>query len=62
MKTRELDQSTLNDIIHRVVDVTQREKIILFGSAARIRTGRHSDVDLLIKPALREGKVVSEAA
>ncbi len=103
-----LDQQTLDDIIQRVVEVAQPEKIILFGSAARGEMNRHSDVDLLIikeggdaldlmgeiymnlggvgaavdaivvtpqaverykdshalviKPALREGKVVYEAA
>ena len=103
-----LDQSILDDIIRRVVEVAQPERIILFGSAARGDMNRHSDVDLLvvkdgahrrhltgriyenlygaavpvdvvvvtptdveryrdshalvIKPALREGKVVYEAA
>lgn len=103
-----LDQKTLDDIIRRIVEVAQPEKIILFGSAARGDINRHSDVDLLIikegahrrnlagriyenlygvgaavdvvvvtpadverykdshmlviKPALREGKVVYEAA
>lgn len=103
-----LDQKTLDDIIQRIVEVAQPEKIILFGSATRGGMNRHSDVDLLIikegahrrnlagriyenlygvgvavdvvvvtpadvkrykdshmlviKPALREGKVVYEAA
>ena len=103
-----LDPSILDDIIRRIVEVAQPEKIILFGSAARGDMNRHSDVDLLIikegmdaldlmgqiyrnlrgvgaavdaivvsprdverykdshalviKPALREGKVVYEAA
>ena len=103
-----LDQQTLDDIIRRIVEVAQPEKIILFGSAARGEMNRHSDVDLLvvkegvhrrdmagriyenlwgvgaavdvvvvtpadvenykdshalvIKPALREGRVVYEAA
>ena len=103
-----LDQKTLDEIIRRIVEVAQPEKIILFGSAARGGMNRHSDVDLLIikegahrrnlagliyenlygvgaavdvvvvtpadveryknshmlviKPALREGKVVHEAA
>ncbi len=30
-----LDQKTLDDIIRRIVEVAQPEKIILFGSAAR---------------------------
>ena len=47
-----LDQSTLDSIIARIVDVAKPEKIILFGSAARGCMDRHSDVDLLI---IKEG-------
>ena len=43
-----LDQSILDDIIRRVVEVAQPEQIILFGSAARGDMNRHSDVDLLV--------------
>ena len=43
-----LDPSILDDIIRRVVEVAQPEKIILFGSAARGDMNRHSDVDLLV--------------
>ena len=43
-----LDQSTLDDIIRRIVEVAHPEKIILFGSAARDDLNRHSDVDLLV--------------
>ena len=42
------DQEILNDIIARIVDVVEPEKIILFGSAARGGADRHSDVDLLV--------------
>ena len=49
---RMLDKKTLDDIIRRIVEVAQPEKIILFGSAARGRMGPHSDVDLLI---IKEG-------
>ena len=108
MNKEMLDQQILDDIIRRIVEVAQPEKIILFGSAARGDMNRHSDVDLLvvkegihrrdmagriyenlwgvgaavdvvvvtpadvecykdshalvIKPALREGRVVYEAA
>ena len=41
-------QSTLDDIVRRIVEVAQPEKIILFGSAARGEMGPHSDLDLLI--------------
>lgn len=46
------DQATLNDIITRIVDVVEPEKIILFGSSARGGADRHSDVDLLV---IKEG-------
>ena len=48
MNKRVLDQQTLDDIVRRIVEVAQPEKIILFGSAARGDMNRHSDVDLLI--------------
>lgn len=51
MKKPELDQNTLDDIIQRVVEVAQPQRIILFGSAARGAMTRHSDVDLLIVKA-----------
>ncbi len=43
-----LDQTVLDDVIQRVVEVAQPERIILFGSAAQGRMSRNSDVDLLI--------------
>ncbi len=43
-----LDQKTFDDIIRRIVEVAQPEKIILFGSAARGDGEPHSDVDLLV--------------
>ena len=52
MKERALDQETLDDIIQRIVEVAQPERIILFGSAARGGMTRNSDVDLLI---IKEG-------
>ena len=47
-----LDQEILDEIIRRIVEVAQPEKIILFGSAARGAMGPNSDVDLLI---IKEG-------
>ena len=41
-------QAILDDIIRRIVEVAQPQKIILFGSAARGDMNRHSDVDLLV--------------
>ena len=40
--------SVLRDIVRRVVEAAQPEKIILFGSAARGEMGPDSDVDLLV--------------
>ena len=52
VKKQALDQKTLDEIIRRVVEVAQPERIILFGSAARGDMTRNSDVDLLI---IKEG-------
>ena len=43
-----VNQNTLDNIIERIVDVAQPEKIILFGSAADGKMTGNSDVDLLI--------------
>ena len=43
-----LDPRTLDEIIRRVVEVAQPERIVLFGSAAKGEMTRHSDVDLLV--------------
>ena len=48
MTLQTLEQKTLHDIIQRVVEVAQPERVILFGSAARGEVGPHSDVDLLV--------------
>ena len=45
---RALSEEKLQEIIRRIVQVAQPEKIILFGSAARGKMGPHSDVDLLV--------------
>ena len=46
-----VDQRKLSEIIGRIVKVAAPEKIILFGSAARGKMGRNSDVDLLVVKA-----------
>ena len=46
-----MNQTIMDDIIRRIVEVAHPEKIILFGSAARGEMNRHSDVDLLIVKA-----------
>ena len=43
-----LDPDVLDEIVRRVVEAVQPERIILFGSAARDEMTRHSDVDLLV--------------
>ena len=48
-----LEQETLDDIIGRIVEAVQPERIILFGSAARGDMSRNSDVDLLV---VKEGE------
>lgn len=48
MTKHQLDQAVLDEIVRRIVDVAQPERIILFGSAARGEMGRDSDVDLLV--------------
>ena len=45
---RTISEKTLQQIIERIVEVAQPEKIILFGSAAREEMGPNSDVDLLV--------------
>ena len=44
-------QELLDEIIRRVVEVADPDKIILFGSAARGRMGPNSDLDLLVVKA-----------
>lgn len=41
-------QEVLNEIIWRIVEVAQPERIILFGSASRGEMGPNSAVDLLV--------------
>jgi predicted nucleotidyltransferase len=42
------DRKTLADIVRRVVEAAQPDKIVLFGSAARGEMGPDSDIDLLV--------------
>lgn len=48
VEQRKLEEETLQEIVRRIVEIAQPERIILFGSAARGEMGPHSDVDLLI--------------
>jgi len=45
---RKVDEDLLEDIVHRILEVAQPEKIILFGSYARGDATEHSDIDILI--------------
>ena len=54
-----VDQEKLDEIVRRIVEAVEPEKIILFGSAARGDTDSHSDVDLLV---IKEGADHWEAA
>lgn len=47
-RRRKPDRKALGEIIKRVVEVAQPDKIILFGSAARGEMGPNSDIDLLV--------------
>ena len=46
--SRVLDQGTLDDVIARIVEVADPERIVLFGSAVHGNVGDSSDLDLLI--------------
>jgi predicted nucleotidyltransferase len=43
-----LDEGLVRDIVRRIVDVAQPEKVILFGSRARGHAHPGSDYDLLV--------------
>jgi len=43
-----VDSNKLTEVIRRVLEVAQPEKIILFGSAVRGKMGPNSDLDLLV--------------
>ncbi len=53
-----LDQQILDDIIRRIVEVAQPEKIILFGSAARGEMNRlRGEEQIMKKPILTDDKL-----
>jgi predicted nucleotidyltransferase len=47
-KTGRVKRKVLADVVRRVVEAAQPDKIILFGSAARGEMGPNSDIDLLV--------------
>ncbi len=48
MDNKTIPQAVLADIVRRIVEVANPERIILFGSAARGTMTRDSDIDLLV--------------
>ncbi len=48
MEKKALSEQKLREIVRRIVEVAQPEKIILFGSAARGELGPNSDVDVMV--------------
>lgn len=47
-KTGRVKRQVLADVVRRVVEAAQPDKIVLFGSAARGEMGPNSDLDLLV--------------
>ncbi len=47
-ETGQVPDQDLRDIVRRIVEVAEPERIILFGSAARGQMGPNSDLDLLV--------------
>jgi predicted nucleotidyltransferase len=57
-----LDATLLEEVIRRVVEVADPDRIILFGSAARGELGPDSDIDLLvIKSGVRHRRQLAQA-
>lgn len=58
MKTQ---NSVLNEIVSRIVEVADPEEIILFGSGAREEMEKESDLDLLvIKPGVNRRQLAQD--
>ena len=43
-----MNTKVLDEVVRRIVEVAQPEKVVLFGSAARDETNTHSDLDVLV--------------
>jgi predicted nucleotidyltransferase len=48
MQAQEITQDLLQEIVHRIVEVADPEKVILFGSRGRGDSHAHSDLDILV--------------
>ena len=46
--TTNVTESDVEEVVRRIVEVAQPERVILFGSAARGNMGPHSDLDFLV--------------
>ena len=44
----QVDEDLVREIVHRIVSVTQPDRIIMFGSASTGRMSKDSDIDLII--------------
>jgi len=60
--TQEVKSEVLREIVRRIVEVAQPERIILFGSAARGEMTPDSDVDVLVvkSPPVHRGHLTEE--
>jgi predicted nucleotidyltransferase len=47
-KEMTIDSNKLTEVVHRIVEVAQPDRIILFGSAVRGKMGPNSDLDMLV--------------
>ncbi len=61
-KKGRVKRQVLADVIRRVVEAAQPDKIVLFGSAARGQMGPNSDLDLLVIKGgkFHRGRVATE--
>lgn len=62
MQKKTVPKKILKELISRIVEVADPDRIILFGSAARGEMGPHSDIDLLVikKGAARSRDIASD--
>ena len=58
---KQVDADVLKEVVRRVIEVAQPEKIILFGSAARGKMKPDSDIDLLVvKPGAHRRRLAQK--
>src|SRR5437899_3276543 len=57
-----ISEETVQEVVRRIVEAVQPEKIILFGSAARGDMGPDSDLDLLVVKAGADRRATARAA